>query len=61
MYKFYIGAAKKIILIMIGAVVTMYGMIIDESSKPSVIGMLVVVVGIFLFFWTTFLYHPNIE
>lgn len=53
----FIGATKKIVLALIAAVVSTYGMIMYESSG---IGMLVIFAGSFLFFWTIFLYHPNI-
>lgn len=58
---FFIGVTKKVILIMIAAVVTTYGMIMYESYKSSEMVMLVIFAGLFLFFWTTFLYHPNIK
>jgi len=58
---FFIGVTKKIILTIIAVAITTFGTITYELYKSSGIGMLVTFVGLFLFFWTTFLYHPNIR
>ena len=59
--NFSIGVIKKMVSIILAALITISGLIITESDKLSVIGVALFIVGLFLFFWTVFLYHPNIN
>ena len=61
MDKFIIGTIKKIALIIIAAAFTASGMIVIISQPYNLMfmGMIVFMAGLFLFFWTTFLYCPS--
>lgn len=61
MDNFSTGVIKKIVSITLAALITISGLIIAESDVLSVIGVALFIVGLFLFFWTLFLYNPNIK